>query len=145
MLKKMANDYAAANGHKISPKWPERFRRRHCIVLRKSQRRSQLSNEEREKNFNKFYAFLYLQPTTFKVFINYDQMPTSLADMMGQATTLEHHGTENVILSIEDMHFKHMGTLIPIIPIIIEFWWAVFIMVIMVIVAVTSTHTTGIV
>ena len=115
LLKKTAGDFASENGRRVSAKWIECFRRRHRIVLRKSQRRSQLSNEERENRLNKFYSFLYLQPTAFKVFVNYDEMPGSLAGMMGQATTLEHCGTENVILSIADQHFKRMGTLIPII------------------------------
>ena len=96
-------------------KWIERFRRQHRIVLRKSQRRSRLSNEEREKRLNKFYSFFYLQPTAFKVFVSYDEMPGSLAGLMGHATSLEHCGTENVILSIEDKHFKRTGTPIPII------------------------------
>ena len=112
LLRGQAETIGAAQMCLLTDKWLQRFRRRHRIVLRKSQRRTQLSPEERTKRFDKFYTYLYVTPKGHKVFINYDEIPAALAGMLGQLTTLDIRGNTNVLVHAEEKHFKRMGTLL---------------------------------
>ena len=61
LLRTEANRLGAQEGVAITAKWVDKFRRRHKIVLRKTQRHTQLTKEERTMRLNKFMTFLYLQ------------------------------------------------------------------------------------
>uniref|UniRef100_A0A7S1NRH2 HTH CENPB-type domain-containing protein n=1 Tax=Eutreptiella gymnastica TaxID=73025 RepID=A0A7S1NRH2_9EUGL len=112
MIKQEAARVGLAHQANLSKKWLERFRRRHMIVLRKVQRRTRLSAEACTERLNKFLGFLYMQPRIIRVWVNYDEMPANLTGAMGNATTLEHRGSRNVIISTDEKHFKRIGTLI---------------------------------
>ena len=107
LLQGQAETIGAAQKCVLTDKWLQRFRRRHRIVLRKSQRRTQLSPEERTKRFDKSYTYLYVTPKGHKVFINYDEIPAALAGMLGQLGTLDIKGNTNVLVCAKEKHFKH--------------------------------------
>ena len=81
------------------------FRKRHCITLRKSERHITLANEERVPRLNKFLVYLYLQPNNTKIWINFDEILDSLAGFMGLGATLEHRGSNNVTIQMDDTHY----------------------------------------
>ena len=81
-------------------------------MLRKLQRCTQLSPEERTKRFNKFHTYLYVIPKGHKVFINYDEILAALGGILGQLTTLDIKGNTNVLVCAEEKHLKRMGTLL---------------------------------
>ena len=112
LLRGQAETISAAHKSVLTDNWLQRFRRRHHIAMRKSQRHTQLSLEERTKRFNKFYMYLYVTPKGHKVFINYDELPAALAGMLGPLTTLDIKGNTNVLVCAEEKHFKRMGTLL---------------------------------
>ena len=58
---------------------------------------------------DKFYEFLFIQPNTIFVWVNYDEIPATLAGIMGTPSTLEHRGAANVIM-FDEKHFKRMAT-----------------------------------
>ena len=107
-----AQRIASVDGRMVSRRWLEKFRKRHSIVLRKCQRKTQLSAAERTARLQKFYAYIYLQPSTISVWVNFDEIPATLAGVMGSVQTLEHAGTANVMVNFQESHFKRMGTLI---------------------------------
>ena len=57
-----AQRIASVDGRMVSRRWLEKFRKRHSIVLRKCQRKTQLSAAERTARLQKYYAYIYLQP-----------------------------------------------------------------------------------
>ena len=105
--------YAAkADGYTISRRWLEKFRKRHNIVVQKVQRRTKLSDAERDARLQRFYAFLYLQPSAVRVWVNLDEIPASLGGLLGNVETLEHEASRNVMALADENHFKRMGALI---------------------------------
>jgi hypothetical protein len=44
--------------------------------------------------------------------LNYDEIPASLAGLLGNVQTLDHRGSDNVMVAFNEQHFKRMGTLI---------------------------------
>ena len=97
LLKHEAQRLAKADGYTISRRWLEKFRKRHNIVVRKVQRRTKLSDAERDARLQRFYAFLYLQPSAVRVWVNLDEIPASLGGLLGNVETLEHEGSRNVM------------------------------------------------
>ena len=45
------------------------------------------------------------------MWVNFDEIPATLAGVMGNVQTLEHAGTANVMVNFQESHFKRMGTL----------------------------------
>ena len=114
MLKTEADRVARQGSNVVTQKWIRSFRRRHRTTLRKSQRHTTLTDEECESRLNKFLTYVYMQPNTTKAWVNFDEIPDSLAGLMSRGATLEHKGTENVVMQMGDKHFKRMATLIAI-------------------------------
>ena len=114
MLKTEADRVAHQGGYVVTQKWIRSFHQRHRITLRKSQRHTTLTDEERESRLNKFLTYVYMQPNTTKAWANFDEIPDSLAGLMSCGATLEHKGTENVVIQMDDKHFKRMATLIAL-------------------------------
>ena len=111
-LNEEAQRTASVDGRMVSRCWLEKFRKRHSIVLQKCQRKTQLSAAEHTARLQKFYAYIYLQRSTISVWVNFDEIPATLAGVMGNVQTLEHAGTANVIVNSQESHFKRMGSLI---------------------------------
>ena len=80
-----------------SRRWLEKFRKRRNIAVRKVQRRTKLSDAERDARSQKFYVFWYLQPSTVRVWLTLDEIPASLGGLLGNVETLEHMGSMNVM------------------------------------------------
>ena len=72
LVRTEANRLVPEEGVAVTTKWVDKCRRRHKIVVRKTQRHTQLTKEERTTRLNKFFTFLYLQPRGLQVIINYD-------------------------------------------------------------------------
>ena len=117
MLNDETQQLAKSGGHILSRRWLEKFQKRHHIVLRKAQRRTQLSAAERDSILNQLYTYLYLQPFAIEVWVNLDEIPAALAGLLGNVQTLEHKGSLNVMVSFKENHFKRMGTLIAMLAI----------------------------
>lgn len=66
----------------------------------------------RTQRLQSFYEYVFRLPRDHTIIVNYDEIPASLAGLLGNATTLEHRGTDNVMVSFNEQHFKRMGTLI---------------------------------
>ena len=86
LLNDEAQRLAQPDGHVLSRRWLGKFRRRHHIVVRVAQRHTQLTTAERNARLQKFYAYLYLQPSSIHVWVNLDEIPSSLAGLLGGCT-----------------------------------------------------------
>lgn len=82
------------------------------IVPRKAQRKTLLSEALRTERLQSFYTFLWKAPKEHTIILNYDEIPASFSGLLRNAGTLEHRGTENVMVALDDKHFKRMGTLV---------------------------------
>ena len=111
-LNEEAQRIASVDGRVVSRRWLGKFRKRHSIVLRKCQRKTQLSAAERTARLQKYYAYIYLQPSTISVRVNFDEIPATLAGVIGNIQTLQHARIANVMVTSQESHFKRMGTLI---------------------------------
>ena len=114
MLKTEAEHLAQQGGYVVTQKWITSFHRRHRMTLRKARRHTTLTDEERGAHLNRFLTYVYMQPNATKAWVNFDEIRDSLAGLMGCGATLEHKGIENVVLRMDDKHFKRVATLIAL-------------------------------
>ena len=66
---------------------------------------------------DRFYCYSYLQPESLKVWVNLDEIPASLAGIMGIPVTLQHKNVQNVKMCVDEKHFKRLGTLIAVLAV----------------------------
>ena len=114
LLNHEAQRLAQPDGHVLSRRWLEKFHRRHHIVVTKAQCQTQLTTANRNALSQKFCAYLYLQPSSTRAWVGLDEIPASLARLLGGMHTLPHMGATNVMLSFDDGNFKRIGASIAI-------------------------------